>query len=148
MNNDIIFSDIKITDLIPQRPPFVFVDHLLDFNYETYACKTSFLITENNLFVEKDRLLEAGLIENIAQTCATQIGFVNKYILKKGIHIGFICGIKNMKIYNFALVGECLETSIEILTEFAGMKIARCSVSVDNVIIADGEMKIAEKYDE
>lgn len=138
-------STIKITDLIPQQPPFVFVDNIVDFNYETYACKTSFFITKNNLLVEDNRLSEAGLLENIAQTCAVQIGFVNKYILKKEIQIGFIGAVKNVKIHNFALVGEKLETSITILTEFADMKIAQCTVCVENEIIAEGELKIALK---
>ena len=142
---NINLSNIIITELIPQRPPFVFVDEVIDFNYETYACKTSLLITENNLLVEDNRLLEAGLLENIAQTCAVQIGFVNKYILKKDIQIGFIGAVKNIKINSFALVGEKLETSINILTEFGDMKIAHCTVSVNNEIIADGELKIALK---
>ncbi|MCL1968039.1 MAG: pseudouridylate synthase [Bacteroidetes bacterium] len=141
-------STISITDLIPQRPPFVFVDKIIDFNYETYACTTSFLITENCLLMENHRLSEAGILENIAQTCATQIGFVNKYILKKDIQIGFIGAVKNLKIDNFTVLKETLTTNIEILTEFADMKIARCTVSIGNKMIAHGELKIALKPNE
>jgi len=145
---NINLSEIKVTDLLPQAAPFLFVDKLTDFNYETHACKTSFLVTENTLLVEDNRLTEAGILEHIAQTCAVQIGFVNKYILKKEIQIGFIGAVKNLKITNFARLGDTLETSIEILTEFADMKIACCKVHVDNEIIAEGELKIALKPNE
>jgi len=124
------------------------VDKITDFNYETYACKTSFLISENSLLIEDNYLTEAGLLENIAQTCATQIGFVNKYILKKDIQIGFIGAVKNLKINIFARLGDTLETTIEILNEFADMKIAYCKVYVENQIIAEGELKIALKPNE
>jgi 3-hydroxymyristoyl/3-hydroxydecanoyl-(acyl carrier protein) dehydratase len=142
---NINLSEIIITELIPQRYPFVFVDKIIDFNYETYACTTSFLITENCLLMEDHRLAEAGILENVAQTCAVQIGFVNKYILKKDIQIGFIGAVKNVKIDNFAVLKDTLITTIEIMTEFADMKIARCTVRIENKMIAYGELKIALK---
>jgi len=145
---NINLSEIKVTDLLPQAKPFLFVNKLTDFNYETYACKTSFLISKNTLLVEDNYLTESGLLENIAQTCAVQIGFVNKYILKKDIQIGFIGAVKNLKIINFARLGDKLETTIEILTEFADMKIAHCIVRVGNEVIAEGELKIALKPNE
>jgi 3-hydroxymyristoyl/3-hydroxydecanoyl-(acyl carrier protein) dehydratase len=141
MNIDL--ATIPLTDLLPQAPPFLFVDKIIDFNYDTYACTTSFLITKNCLLIEDNCLTEAGLLENIAQTCATQIGFVNKYILKKDIQIGFIGAVKNVKITTFARLGETLETHIEIVMEFADMKIANCTVCVGNQIIAEGEIKLA-----
>ena len=142
---NINMSEIKVTDLLPQAPPFLFVDKIIDFNYESYACKTSFLIKENSFFTEEGKLTEAGILENIAQTCAAQIGFVNKYILKKEIQIGFIGAVKNLKIDTFAAVDDLLETTIEIVTEFADMKIANCKVCVDNKTITTGELKIALK---
>jgi len=142
---NINLSEIKVTDLLPQAPPFLFVDKIIDFNYETYACKTSFLIKEECFFTEEGKLTEAGILENIAQTCAAQIGFVNTYILKKEIQIGFIGAVKNLKIDTFAAVDDLLETTIEIVTEFADMKIANCKVCVDNKTIAEGELKIALK---
>ena len=145
---NINLSEIQVTTLLPQAAPFLFVDKITDFNYETYACKTSFIISKNTLLVEDNRLTEAGLLENIAQTCAVQIGFVNKYILKKDIQIGFIGAVKNVKIANFARLDDKLETTIEILNEFANMKIAYCKVYVENQIIAEGELKIALKPNE
>ena len=44
-------------------------------------------VSAQNIFVEEGRFSASGLIENIAQTCAARIGYVNKYILKKGIQI-------------------------------------------------------------
>ena len=69
------FSDIDILDLIPQRPPFVMVDELL--HYDPILSNTRFLIKESNILVENGLLSECGVIENMAQSCAARIGYVN-----------------------------------------------------------------------
>ena len=71
-------EQIDIHELLPQREPFVMVDKLVYFDEKTTT--TSFLVREDNLFVENGRLNACALAENIAQTCAARLGYVNKYI--------------------------------------------------------------------
>lgn len=65
-------EQIDIHELLPQREPFVMVDKLVYFDEKTTT--TSFLVREDNLFVENGRLNACALAENIAQTCAARLG--------------------------------------------------------------------------
>ena len=85
---------IDIHELLPQQEPFVMVDTLTFFDEKETS--TTFTIREDNIFVEDGFLNECAIAENIAQTCAARLGYINKYILKRGIQIGFIGGIKNI----------------------------------------------------
>ena len=100
-------------------------------------------IASDNIFVENGVFTASGIIENIAQTCAARIGYVNKYILKKGIQLGFIGAIRNLNLYRCPKVGEVIETSIITIEEIFGMTLVTATVKVGNEIIAESEMKIA-----
>lgn len=91
------FDKIDIHELLPQREPFVMVGRLVYFDNEKTVVQTE--VKEDNIFVENGVFTVSGIIENIAQTCAARIGYVNKYILKKGIQLGFIGAIRNMNLY-------------------------------------------------
>src|SRR5690554_7420315 len=64
---------IDVSHLIPQKTPFVMVDTLLDFSENKVV--SSFQIKADNLFVNNNRFLESGLIENMAQTVALHTGY-------------------------------------------------------------------------
>ena len=65
--------DINVLDLLPQRPPFIMVDKLT--YYDPKHAKTVFLVRADNIFCHDGVMEEAGLVENIAQTCAARTGF-------------------------------------------------------------------------
>lgn len=137
------FEDIDIRELLPQREPFVMVGRLLHFDMKRTITQT--LIEENNLFVENGQLSQPGLIENIAQTCATRIGYINKYILKKAIQIGFIGAIRNLSISRAPQLGELITTEINVIEDVFGMTLVSASVKSGEELIAESEMKIAVK---
>jgi predicted hotdog family 3-hydroxylacyl-ACP dehydratase len=101
------------------------------------------MIQSTNIFVENGLFTASGVIENIAQTCATRIGYINKYILKKDIQLGFIGAIRNLNIHRMPKVGETIETSILTLEEVFGMTLVSALVKSGDEIIAESEMKIA-----
>ena len=68
-----LVSKENILKYIPQRPPFVMVDNLIECGSSKFI--TNFKILESNLFVFKNSISESALIENIAQTCAVGFGF-------------------------------------------------------------------------
>lgn len=135
------FDKIDIHELLPQREPFVMVGRLVYFDNEKTVVQTE--VKEDNIFVENGVFTVSGIIENIAQTCAARIGYVNKYILKKGIQLGFIGAIRNMNLYRCPKVGETIETTIVIIEEIFGMTLVTASVKSGDDVIADSEMKIA-----
>ena len=104
---------------------------------------TQTLIDDKNIFVESGVFTASGIIENIAQTCATRIGYINKYILKKGIQLGFIGAIRNLKLHRCPKVGELVETTIITEEEVFGMTLVSATVRVSDELIAESSMKIA-----
>lgn len=134
---------IDIHELLPQQEPFVMVGRLVGFDEKTTMTETD--ICKGNIFVDDGRLSASGLIENIAQTCAARIGYVNKYILKKGIQLGFIGAIRNMEITALPEVGSTVETSVEVLEDVFGMTLANAVVTCGGKTLATTEIKIAIK---
>lgn len=135
------FDKIDIHELLPQQEPFVMVGKLMHFDMEKTVTQTE--VRADNIFVENGVFTASGIIENIAQTCAARIGYVNKYILKKGIQLGFIGAIRNLNLYRCPKTGEVIETSIVTIEEIFGMTLVSAAVKVDGEVIADSEMKIA-----
>lgn len=134
-------SNIDIHELLPQQEPFIMVGKLVSFGMGKTVTQT--LITDKNIFVEDGVFTASGLIENIAQTCATRIGYINKYILKKEIQLGFIGAIRNLKLHRCPKVGELIETTIITEEEVFGMTLVSATIMVEGEFIAESSMKIA-----
>lgn len=144
-NKDMELREIDILDLLPQRPPFVLVDHLVHFTQEVVT--TEFEVRSDGLFTEGDHLMETGLIENIAQTCATRIGYIN-YISHRPVGIGYIGAIRDLTILRTPHVGERLTTTIRVKEEVFGMTMVDAEVRSGDELLVQAEMKIAIKREE
>ncbi|GHT01321.1 flexirubin biosynthesis protein [Bacteroidia bacterium] len=138
MNN---FEEIDILGILPQRLPFVTVDKLLHFDFE--VTRTSYAVKADTVFCDDGRFTESGLIENIAQTCAARIGYINKYINHKEITLGFIGAIRNLEILRLPQTGELLTTQIIAIKEVFQMTLVNATVTAGEELIASCEMKIA-----
>lgn len=136
-------TDIDIHTLLPQQEPFVMVERLESFTMERTVTTTT--VRPDNLFVAHGVFTPSGVIENIAQTCAARIGYVNKYILRKSIQLGFIGAIRNLRLHAAPPVGAVLRTEIVTVEEVFGMTLVRATVTIDgtDTPVADAEMKIA-----
>jgi predicted hotdog family 3-hydroxylacyl-ACP dehydratase len=135
------FSEINILELLPQQPPFVMVDKLLHF--DEIKTVTQLVVRSDNLFFENGRLTASGLIENIAQTCASRIGYINKFILKQSVKLGYIGAIRNLIIVRTPSEGEVITTEIKLLEEVFKMTLVQANVRVGDETIVTAEMKIA-----
>lgn len=136
------YLQIPIRSLLPQQDPFIMVSQLRHFD-ETRTT-TLLHIATDNIFCHGGKMVASGLIENFAQTCATRIGYINKYILHKDVNIGFIGAIRNLEIYQLPEAGHTIETSIEVLSESFGLTLAHGKICLeDGTVVAEGEMKIA-----
>lgn len=137
---------IDIHQLLPQQEPFVMVSSLV--HIDKVRTTTELVIDEDNLFVDNRRFSTEGVVENIAQTCAARIGYVNQYVLKKGIQIGFIGSIRNMDIQELPKVGDKITTIVDVLEEVFGMTLAKAEVINQGKTIATTEMKIAVRSED
>ena len=142
MMTDEEFLQIPIAGILPQQEPFVMVSQLL--HYDEEWTRTRFHVMEDNLFCQHGEMTTSGLIENIAQTCAARIGYINKYILHQDVNIGFIGAVRNLEIMQRPKVGQTIETSIQVLSSSFGITLAHGQVRLpDGTLLAQGEMKIA-----
>ena len=135
------FENIDVLTLLPQQPPFVMVDRLLACDDTRTVC--SFTPQRDNLFCEQGVLKAAGVIENIAQSCAARVGFVNKYILRQAVQVGYIGAVRNLTIYREPRVGETLRTTVVIEESVMGMTLASARVEAADELIAETQIKIA-----
>lgn len=140
---DAFVQGIDVHALLPQQEPFVMISGLHHFDMSTVI---SWLhISADNLFVSRGTFMASGLIENIAQTCASRIGYINKYILRKEIQIGFIGAIRNMEIQCLPKVGDTITTEISLREEAFGIILAKATVTSEDRTLATTEIKIAIK---
>ena len=137
-----IFREIPILELLPQRPPFVMVDHLTDYSETQSSC--SLTIRPDNVFCENGEFASAGLIEHIAQTCAARLGYYNKYVLKTGVRLGFIGEVKDLNIVRLPREGETIETTIVVVQEIFDVTLVNAEVRVGEEVIATTRLKIAQ----
>ena len=137
-----MFREIDILELLPQRPPFVMVDYLVDYSETQTTCELT--IRPDNVFCENGELAASGLIEHIAQTCAARLGYYNKYILKTGVRLGFIGEVKNLNILRLPREGELVETTIVVEQEIFDVTLVRAEVRVGGEVIATTGLKIAQ----
>lgn len=133
-------SDTDILRIIPQLPPFVMVDKLLAVNKNSTT--TEFLVTKDTIFVESGMMNVAGIVENIAQTCAAGLGYANIVLAQDSMKIGFLAAIKDMIINRLPKIGERLITQITILGDIYSMTLVEGKVYINGEQIVHGNMKI------
>ena len=135
------FEDIEISTILPQRPPFVFVDHLLSYTEEETV--TSYTVREDSLFVEDGRFLSAGLVENMAQSSAARIGYIARYIKHIPVTIGYIGNVRNLKVYRNPVPGDTVTTSVVLREEIFGIVLTDITIRCGGETIAEASVKNA-----
>ena len=129
----------NIKHLIPQKEPFVMVDSLLDFS-ETKVV-SSFKVSDVNLFYSNNKLLESGVIENMAQTVALHTGY-DYYLKGEEAPTGYIGSIKKVEILELPKLDDVIITEVNILHEFMGVTMVEAKVfNSDKIEIAFAQMK-------
>jgi hypothetical protein len=143
----VYIPDIKT--LIPQGPPFIMVDRLLET--DATVTRTSFRITADNPLLANGRLGAAGLIENMAQTVAAGAGFA-AFAAGGAEHdgaepsragpSGAIIAINNFGIIRLPALGEELITEVTVTARVADIIVISGRITCGQSVVATGEMKI------
>ena len=134
---------IDVHDLLPQQEPFVMIGSLVHLDKILTVTETE--VQADNIFVDQNQFSASGLMENIAQTCAARIGYINKYILKKGIQLGFIGAVRNFEVISLPEVGDVITTRVEVKEEVFGMTLAEAVIMCGDKVLVTSDMKIAVK---
>ncbi len=147
-------QEYTIDELIPQRPPFVMVDRLLHCG--TKDALTELVVREDNIFVDGNELSAAGVMENMAQSCAARIGYINRMraveeaatktaaeVRTAGETIGVIGDLRECVFLRLPHPGETLRTHIEVIEQMMNLTLAELTTRVGDETIATARMKIA-----
>ena len=134
-----LFQGEQIFELIPQRPPMVMIDSVLNVSKD--AISTCLTIKESNIFVSSNHLLESGVIEHIAQSAAAMAGYAN-YVSGSAPRLGYIGEIKKCSFSCLPKVGQTLSTQLDVLGEAAGVTLLSAVSRVGEQLVAECQMKI------
>lgn len=118
----------------------VMVDRLL--HCDTVLTETELTIRPDNIMVEDGHLAEIGLLENVAQTCAARMGYINLSSGKE-VRVGVIGALRDMEIHARPKVGSTITTRIEVSDEVFGMTLAKAESRCGDTILVSGTIKIA-----
>lgn len=132
------YKNINVEALIPQKKPFVMVDKLLHFT--STEVEAGLTIINTNIFVKENIFTEPGLIEHMAQSVALHTGY-DYFLKEKPAPVGYIGSIKSINISELPKVSDRLKTKVAIVQEFMNITLVEISVSVNNKVIAYGQMK-------
>jgi len=132
--------DIPLNQLLPQKPPFVLIDKLLIS--DDVCSVTELEVHEDNLFFNDGSLSAAGLVENIAQTCAAGIGYKN---LSHGdaVKVGVIGAVNNLNIIRLPRKGEVITTTVKFVEEVFQMTLFHAEIRCGEEEIANAIIKTA-----
>ena len=92
--------------------------------------------------VEDGRMGETGLLENVAQTCAARMGYINMNSGKE-VRVGVIGALRDMEIHALPEVGSTITTRIEVSDEVFGMTLAQAESYCGDTLLCRGTIKIA-----
>jgi 3-hydroxyacyl-[acyl-carrier-protein] dehydratase len=135
-----ITQEERILQLIPQKPPFVMVDSLLEYTHLTG--KMAFTIPEDNLLVKDGIFSEPGLIEHMAQSMSLHRGYRGFLEGLDKPQTGFIGAIKTVEIFELPAAGTILTTYVEILQEVMKVTLVTAkTVDQFGKLMATSEMK-------
>ncbi|MDR1458972.1 MAG: pseudouridylate synthase [Bacteroidales bacterium] len=135
--SDYISAENSVLKYIPQRPPFVMVDELVFCSKE--QTQTTFIIKKDNLFLVNNQFTEMGILENIAQTCAVRLGYLNR---RQPIKIGVIGSVDNLEMQYLPFVGDKIITTITIMTEVLNVILLSAVVFCGEKAVATSNMKV------
>ena len=129
----------EVLTFIPQRPPFVFIDEIVEVS--ELKIVGQFEVLANNVLVTNGRLAEGGLIECMAQTVAAGAGY-EAVQNNADVKLGYIAALRNLQIFRLAAVGEILKTIVKIVNHVLDVTITQTEVFAGTEKIAECEMRI------
>lgn len=142
-------TPIDINNYLPHRAPMLMVDLILKM--DSQIVETIFEIKADNIFVQNNTFVEAGMIENAAQTCSA--------IVAKGYYvdennedredvdvIGFISALKTLKIHALPKAGDTITTLATFVSQFVTDDYTLCTMSCktncDDRLLLEGEINL------
>lgn len=132
---------INIHNFLPHREPMLMADYILELTKEKVV--TSFEIKDDNIFVHNGELAEAGLIENLAQTCSSIMGqsfFENPEADTKVI--GFITNIKKIELFALPKTGDKIISKASLISQYENICHIFCETFNNDELLIRAEINL------
>ncbi|KFF75838.1 ABC transporter permease [Chryseobacterium sp. P1-3] len=132
---------INIHNFLPHREPMLMADYILELTREKVV--TSFDIKEDNIFVHHNEFVEAGLIENLAQTCSSILG--QNFFENPGADtkvIGFITSIKKIEIFGLPKAGDTIISKAELISQFENICHIFCETFYNDELLIRADINL------
>ncbi len=133
-----IFEKEFVENLLPQKFPFVMVDKM--YSYTETSLVSGLKIQSDNIFYHNGSLVEAGLVEHMAQSVALHTGY-QFYLKQEPAPTGYIGSIKDIEIKVLPKLDDEIKTTVSILQEFGGITLVDVVTKLNGLEIATGQMK-------
>ena len=132
---------INIHNFLPHREPMLMADYILELTKEKVV--TSFEILKDNIFVHNNEFVEAGLIENLAQTCSSILGqsfFENPEADTKVI--GFITNIKKIEVFALPKIGDKIISKASLISQYENICNIFCETFNNDELLIRAEINL------
>lgn len=126
-----------ITDLIPQRDPILMVHDAKPCG-EQGAC-TTLSIRNDNWFSDGVILLEAGLVEHMAQSAAAMVGLA---CIGQEPKVGYIGDVKDFRVERLPKVGETVTSYITTIMQMENITLIEAISKVGEEMVAQARIKV------
>jgi len=104
--------------------------------------ETQLTIRRDNIFFADGGLMACGVIENMAQSCAARMGYVETQG-NAPIKIGFIGDIKQCVISQLPREHDVVITTVRVISQVFNLTMVALEAKVGEQTIATAQMKIA-----
>jgi predicted hotdog family 3-hydroxylacyl-ACP dehydratase len=120
----------------------VMIHNLMEAS-ETKAV-TQLTVLSDNIFLCNSKLAEPGMVENIAQTAAVQVGYI---CFQKNIPvpIGYIAAIRDLSIYNLPSENSTITTTVTVKNQVMDITLIEGEVKQNDEVLCRCEMRIFVK---
>lgn len=133
-------SGTYLTNLIPQKPPFVLISSLEEVTAK--SCVTTFDIGKEHVLCSQGVLSIAGVLENMAQSAGCKMGYED-FEARRKHRKGFIGEMKDLVCHRLPGAGEQLRTVIAVDSEvFGAVTIVLASTYSGDELLATCRLKI------
>ena len=132
-------NNFAITALIPQRPPFLFIERIERLAPQSETAETSAFWPENSLARGADgRPKETFIIEALAQTAALLVGAKNQ--ASGPPPIGYLAAISDFTFTAAIPKNERLFFAVKTVRELGPFLVVSATCKAANTSLASGEL--------
>ena len=127
-------------NFVPHRPPMLQIETLEEFT-EAEVVVSAHVSKENPLVDEQGNLMDAGLIEMMAQAYAARQGYADR-AAGGAVREGYLVGLRDCRVLGRASLGDRLIIRLRGLMVMDGFALAEGGVFRGEDKLAEGTLKL------